>query len=354
MYNAYSTQPQPVRKRLPGRILWVAAVLLLLLVAAAVVVRQYYFRQLQPVSTSQNMVIVDIKPGTSSTRIGEQLFEQGLIRNSSIFQWYIRTENVRDRMQAGTYALRPSMSVQDIVKVLVEGQVKSDLVTILPGQRLDQVRQSFINAGFRPEAVDQALQPQQYAGHVALVDKPAGASLEGFLYPESYQKTASTDPSVIVTESLNQMAKFLTPAVREAFAVQGLSVYQGVILASIVEKEVNNPADAAKVAQVFLKRLKIDMPLGSDPTTLYGAVLAGREPTLDHQSAYNTHVNKGLPPTPISNVSKVSLEAVARPAETGWLYFVAGDDGTTHFSNTLEEHEALTEKYCNKLCKGTN
>jgi UPF0755 protein len=74
------------------------------------------------------------------------------------------------------------------------------------------------------------------------------------------------------------------------------------------------------------------------------------EPTLRHDSVYNTHRNKGLPPTPISNVGKLSLEAVANPAGTDWLYFVAGDDGTTHFSNTIEEHEALTERYCKQLC----
>jgi UPF0755 protein len=95
------------------------------------------------------------------------------------------------------------------------------------------------------------------------------------------------------------------------------------------------------------------MPLGSDPTALYGAVLDGKEPVLTYKSPYNTHDNKGLPPTPISNVSQRSLEAVAKPAPTGWLYFVAGDDGTTHFSNTVEEHEALTEQYCKKLCSGS-
>ncbi len=352
MYNAVAGKPYRPYRRVPKRIIWVAIVLVVLLVAAAVAVRSSYYRSLQPVSSSQNVVLVTIKPGTSSDAIGEQLQESGLIRSSTMFQWYIRTENVRDRMQAGTYAFRPSMSVQEIVNELVEGSVKSDLVTILPGQRLDQIRQALINAGFRPDAVDTALQPSQYSGHVALVDKPANASLEGFLYPESYQKTANTAPNVIVSAALDQMAKHLTPGIRAAFTVQGLNVYQGITMASIIEKEVNNPTDSAKAAQVFLKRLRIDMPLGSDPTALYGAILDGQELKLTYQSPYNTHTNKGLTPTPISNVSKTSLEAVANPAQTGWLYFVAGDDGTTHFSNTIEEHEALTERYCKKLCSG--
>ena len=344
----------PVRHRLPRRIVWVGLLLLASLIAATIAVRTVYHRQLRPVSDSQKVTIFEVKPGTASSRIADQLQTQQLIRSSTMFQWYIRTENVRDKLQAGTYALRPSMSVPEIVDVMVAGSVKSDLVTILPGQRLDQIRQAFINAGFKPPAVDAALRPQNYAGHVGLVDKPPAASLEGFLFPESYQKTENTDPSVIVRQALDEMAKHLTPDVRAAYASHGLSVYQGIILASIVEKEVNNAADSAKVAQVFLKRLQMNMPLGSDPTALYGAVLAGKEPRLTYKSPYNTHDNQGLPPTPISNVSKTSLDAVARPAQTGWLYFVAGDDGTTHFSNTLEEHEALTERYCKKLCSGQN
>lgn len=341
------------QRRLPRRILWVAVSLVLIMIAAVVVIRSVYNRALQPVSSSQKVTVLTVKTGSTSIEIADQLHNEGLIRSSNMFQWYIRTKNVRDRLQAGTYALRPSMSVPEIVNVLVSGSVKADLVTILPGQRIDQIRQGLINAGFKPAAVDAALQPDAYAGHIALVDKPAGASLEGFLYPDSYQKTAATDPSAIISKALDQMAVHLTPTIRAAFAAQGLSVYQGVTLASIVEKEVSNPADSPKVAQVFLKRLKIGMPLGSDVTVLYGAIAAGKEPSLAYKSAYNTHDNKGLPPGPISNVSDTSLQAVANPAPTDWLFFVAGDDGTTYFSNTIEEHEALTDKYCKKLCSAS-
>jgi UPF0755 protein len=146
------------------------------------------------------------------------------------------------------------------------------------------------------------------------------------------------------------MAKYLTPSVRSAFAAQGLSAYQGIILASIVEKEVSKPSDRAQVAQVFLSRLKQDMMLGSDVTAYYGAIVAGKEPSVTYDSAYNTRIHKGLPAGPISNVSENSLQAIASPAGTDWLYFVAGDDGNTYFSKTLEEHEALTQQHCHALC----
>ena len=352
MYHQGSSyDEQPRRSKLPRRIIGVMVVLLVLAAAAVIAVRHTYHEQLKPVSDSQTVEIIEIASGTAASQIASLLEERGLIRSAAIFQWYTRTNNVRDSMQAGTYALRPSMSVQEIVDVLVKGSVKSDLLTILPGQRLDQIRQTMINAGFDPDAVDEALVPSNYAGHPALADMPAGTkSLEGFLYPDSYQKQANTEPSTIVRESLDEMAEHLTPQIRAAFAGQGLSVFQAVTLASVVEMEVSNPSERAQAAQVFLKRLSINMQLGSDVTAFYGAIMAGKEPSVGYDSPYNTRIHDGLPPGPISNVSDGSLQAIAKPATTDWLYFVAGDDGTTHFSKTVEEHESLTKQYCHKLC----
>jgi len=340
------------KSSLPKRMLMAVAVLLALFAVSVFAVRQVYYRNLQPVSNSQKIVLITIETGTASSTIATMLEEKGLIRNSTIFEWYIRSHEVRDKLQAGTYALRPSMDVPEIVNILVKGKITSDLVTILPGKRIDQIREALINAGFDPQAVEKALKPGRYENSPALVDKPASASLEGYLYPESFQKTDNTPPSVIIAASLDEMAKRLTPSIRAAFAKQGLNVYQGITLASIIEKEVPSKADRAKVAQVFLKRLEIGMPLGADPTATYGAIIAGQEPSFTYDSPYNTHLHKGLPPGPISNVTESALKAVAHPATTDWLYFVSGDDGKTYFSKTLEDHEALTERYCRKLCSG--
>lgn len=352
MYSRYGHMQQS-RGRMPKRVLLVVAAILALLIAAVAIVRTVYYQRLKPVSTSQTVQLVTIKSGTTSNEISQLLADKQLIQSPTIFQWYIRTKDVRDKMKAGTYALRPSMSVPQIVDILVNGSVKSDLVTILPGQRLDQVRETMINAGFKPDAVDKALDPAQYAGHPALADKPVSASLEGFIYPESYQVDANTEPGLIIKEALDQMAKRLTPDIRAKFAAHGLTVYEGVTLASIVGQEVSNPSDRAQAAQVFLKRHDTGMMLGSDVTAFYGAIVAGKTPSVDYDSPYNTRIHKGWPVGPISNVSEGSLQAAASPADTDWLYFVAGDDGTTHFSKTLDEHEALTERYCHKLCMGT-
>src|SRR6185437_15214148 len=131
----------------------------------------------------------------------------------------------------------------------------------------------------------------QYAGNPALVDKPAGASLEGYLYPDSFQKSSSTDVQSIIKESLNEMSQQLTPNLRAAFAAEGLSTYQGIILASIIGQEVSNPSDQTQAAQVFLSRLHQNADLGSDVTAFYGAILAGQSPSVSYDSPYNTRLH---------------------------------------------------------------
>jgi UPF0755 protein len=329
-----------------------AVVVLVLVVAGAVFVRREYFQNLQPVDSSNHSTqYVTIASGSAVNQIADQLQRARLIRSSEAFEWYISSHNYRDKLQAGTYKLSPSETVQQIVDKLVKGKVAADLITILPGKRLDEIRQAFISAGFNTAAVDEALKAGQYrADYPALADNPATADLEGFLYPESFQKTTTTDPRQIIGASLDEMQQHLTPDIRNGFVSQGLTVYQGVILASIVEQEVSHPQDRPQVAQVFLKRLRSNIALASDATAKYGAIKAGVTPSLDYDSAYNTYLHKGLPPTPISNVTESALKAVAHPANTDWLYFVSGDDGTTYFSHTLQEHEALTQKYCHRLC----
>lgn len=338
----------------PRRVLLIFAVLLLLAVGAAAAVQRWYAVNLAPVNASTQKQYITIVPGSTLNQIAEQLQSAGLIRSDQAFIWYVSAHNARDKLQAGTYSFRPNQTTNEIADEIIAGKVATDLITILPAQRLDQIRAAFIKAGFKAAAVDRALDPAQYRSNFpALADNPPNASLEGFLYPDSFQKTATTDPKTIIEESLAEMQKHLTPDIRAGFAKHGLTVYQGVTLASIVEQEVPGQNDRNKAAQVFLKRLSIGMILGSDVTAYYGAIKDGVPPSVTYDSPYNTRIHKGLPPGPISNVSSSSLLAVAHPANTDWLYFVAGDDGTTHFAKTEAEHEANVSKYCHKLCYET-
>jgi UPF0755 protein len=338
-------------RRWPRRILYTMLVVVLIVMGSVIFIRRMYDQNLKPVSESSEQKVFIVEIGSSPAEIGDGLEKAGLIRNSTAFEWYVKNTSLRNKLQAGTYKFSPSYGVIKIAHIIADGKVAVDLITLLPGQRIDQLRQAFIDAKFDPAAVDAALEPSQYADSPALADKPASATLEGFLYPDSYQKDATTDPKVIVRAALSEMETRLTPNVRAAFAARGLSVYQAVTLASVVEREVSNAGDRAQVAQVFFKRINSSMALESDATAIYGAVLAGeKKPSVRFESIYNTYSHKGLPPGPISNVTESSLNAVASPAQTDWTYFVAGDDGKTYFSKTLEEHESLTAQHCKKLC----
>lgn len=343
---------RPPKRPIVKRLVIVCAVLFAVLVGATVAVRHVYFQNLKAVSgQGQGQAKrITIESGATVDQIAQLLKDNGLIRSTWAFRLYVSSKDVRDDLEAGTYSLETAQSVSEIVSQLTHGKVATDLVTIIPGQRLDQIRTTLTNYGFSNSDIDTALDPATYTSNAALVDKPAAASLEGYIYPDSYQKTDTTKPQQVIEASLKEMDNKLTPDIRAAFAKQGLSTYQAVTLASVVEQEVSRAADRPIVAQVFLKRLRTDMQLGSDVTALYGSHIAGQTGSLTFDSPYNTLIHKGLPPTPISNVSESSLQAVAHPATTDYLYFVAGDDGTTHFTHTFEEHQAAITQYCKKLC----
>ncbi len=346
-YHSYPPRRRPILK-------WLLVICVLVVgvtgIAGGLLWRQYQ-TNLRPVSTTSTVVSITIEPGSSLSTIARTLEQKQLIRSARAFEIYARLHDVSSKIQAGSYDVSPAQSVQAIVQLLTHGKVATSLVTILPGQRLDQIRSALINQGFSEADVAAALDPAQYAALPIFSGKPAGTNLEGYVYPDSFQKTATTSAKDIVAASLREMATHVTADIVKGFQRQGLTTYQGIVIASIVEQEVTNQADRAQAAQVFIKRLKIGMPLGSDVTAYYGSRLAGMGKDVTYDSPYNTRLHTGLPPTPISNVSVSSLRAVAEPSTTDWLFFVTGDNGTTYFSKTVEEHEALAAKYCHVLCQ---
>ena len=339
------------RRRVPIRV-WLLLFMLIVLIAGGVLTsRHVYNADLKPVNNDQTTKIFTVASGSSVKLISDNLETAHLIRSAWAFQLYVHSKELSEQLQAGTYALSPSQNTPSIVSTLTQGRVTTKLVTIYPGRRIDQVRANLINDGFSPAAVDQALDPSQYTDLPVLAFKPANVTtLEGLLWPDSFQKNSSTSPSFIIRESLTEMGQHLTPDVQAAFAGEGLNTYQGLTLASMVEQEVNKSADQTQVAQVFLTRLKAGNTLGSDVTANYGAIRAGMTPSLSYDSPYNTLIHAGLPPTPISTISPSALAAATHPASTNWLYFVTGDDGTTYFSTNLQDHQAQTQQYCHKLC----
>jgi UPF0755 protein len=330
---------------------WLGIIILVatLLVAMVTVLRVWYSDNLRPVSDDTTIVYFTVESGESNHEIATKLDRQELIRSSEAFETYLRSSE-NQILQAGTYKLSQSMSVQEIVQKMVDGEVAKNLLTILPGKRLDQIKNAFAKAGYSKDETKSAFDRANYIDHPALASLPKGATLEGYLYPDSFQQQTNTPASTIVRESLNEMQKYLTFEVTSGFAKQGLNTYKAITLASIVLQETDDPSYQPMVARVFLNRLNQDIALESDATYVYVADKSGIPRNAEIDSPYNTYKHRGLPPGPISNVTQSALKAVANPAKGDYLYFVAGDNGNVYFSKTLDEHEANVRKYCRKQC----
>lgn len=337
-------------RNLPRRWLVIAGAALVLLIVGVWYLRVVYTNNLKPLSSSQQVKYFTVTPGSGVHQIGSELEEAGLIRNAYAFETYVRSKELHDKLQAGTYSLTPALSIQQIVAAMVSGDVAKNLVTIVPGKRLDQIKTTFAKAGYDQAAIDAAFTASAYSDHPVLASLPPGASLEGYLYPDSFQKEASTPAQNVIRRSLDELQKRLTPELVAAFGARGLSVYQAITLASIVEQEVDNTTDQPIVAQVFLTRLARGVALGADATAGYASALASQPINVNIESPYNTRIHTGLPPGPIGTVTAAALAAVAHPANTLYLYFLSGDDKKTHFSMTQAEHEAAIRQFCARTC----
>lgn len=360
-----SHAPTP-RRRFPRWLWWVSGALVLVIAAIAAAVF-YYQHELQPVSrTAQTTTRVTVVPDSSPTQIGKLLYDKQLIRSTAIFDIYTRLNGNRNKLQAGTYNLSPKMSLPEIIDHLVSGKTDTMRIQFLPGaslwpdprlpsdKRID-VETTLIRAGFQKADVDAAL-VKQY-DHPLLQGRPTGSDIEGYVYGESYDFSADASLDDIFNKVFDTYyAALQKNAIVASLQQQGLTLYQGITLASIVETEMgaSDPGTAShdqqQVAQVFLLRLARGMPLGSDVTAYYGAIKAGQTPAVSVDTPYNTRIHTGLPPGPIATPSVGALEAVAHPAAGDYLFFLNGDDGVMYYARTDAEHQANIKAHCQQKC----
>lgn len=343
--------PATTRKNLPEKwIKWIVVALVLGIIVLFVAILFWYKQGLEPRDPQDRQKIhITVKSGDTVGDIARQLEQKGIIKNALALEWYLKLEQSGHGLQAGRYALSPSLSVQKIVTHLEEGKTDLFMITILPGKTLAEIEKSLREYGYSSDEIDKALNANYT--HPLLKDRPRGHDLEGYIFPESYEmQSTATLQSLFVRDFDTLYGRLKADGLIDQFKARGLNLHQALTLASIVQKETSLPADQKKVAQVMYKRLGMDMKLETDPTFIYAAEKLGVEPSITVDSPYNTRLHKGLPPGPISNMEYTALQAVARPATTDYLYFVAGDDGTNYFSYTFEEHESNVQKYCHKLC----
>ncbi|PLS80968.1 endolytic transglycosylase MltG [Candidatus Saccharibacteria bacterium] len=326
-----------------------AAISLLILVLILSLIG-WFVLQLQPVNAQGQQRRIVIKSGSAPSEIATLLQESGIIKSAFAFETFAKLKGDENKLKAGTYVLSPAQSANDVLAHLVEGRVDPLRVTIVPGLTLAELKSSLQKYGFSADAIDKAF-AQQYA-HPLLASKPADASLEGYIFPETYDIEGDATVADLLTQSFDEFQKRLQQGqIAQKLQARNMNLHQAVTLASVIQKEVSSPEDQKQISQIFQKRLATDMPLGADATFVYAAKQLGVEPSVNLQSPYNTRINKGLPPGPIANFNFSAIDAVAAPAPGEFLYFVSGDDGKTYFATTLEEHEKNTKTYCIKLCE---
>lgn len=312
---------------------------------------------ISPVNTKSNdAIIFIIKEGQTQTKIASELKKAGLIRNEVAFNIYNYLVKSGSSLQAGKYKLFKHDSLPEIVKKITSGSGSELIITFYPGNNIMQNRQVLIENGFTVNDINNAYSSKY--DHPLLNIKPVNNDIEGFLYADTYHYFADADLKTIFYKAFDEMKKNLDNYNLEVkFKNKGLTLYEGIILASIIQKEVSSPLgdvasdDQKMVAGIFFNRLSIGMNLGSDVTYQYIADKLGlkRSPTLDNP--YNTRKYSGLPPGPVSTPSLSSMIAVSEPLVSKYYYFLSGDDNKMYYATTNSEHERNITLYCKLKCK---
>jgi UPF0755 protein len=321
----------------------------LLLLGSTLSVVLWYRWAIQPVSAMDKPVRIVVESGDTAASISDTLLRHDLIRSRLAFTLYVQLSGQRTKLQAGGYVLSQSQDIPTIVEHIATGKTDAFNITIPPGLTLKELRDYFKKNGYSDAEVTSAFNASYT--HPLLDSRPVGATLEGYIYPETYRMNADQSLEALIRRSFDELYQVLQEKhYIEEFSKHNLTIHQALTLASIVQKEVKDPVDQKQVAQVFLKRLNENIQLGSDVTYMYAAEQLGVKATPSLNSPYNTRKYKGLPPGPIATMNPSALEAVAFPAPGDYLYFVAGDDGVTYFSKTESEHNANIKAHCTDLC----
>lgn len=354
-------QGAPVPKKRRKKWLAVLLVIVGLVLSAAAAGVWWYQSSLRPVSGSEQNVRVTVEAGSSPAMIGELLYTNDLIRSTTAFDLYTRLSGNRGNLQMGTYTLSPSLSMSEIVEHLTSGKVDSYTITIFSGEALLPPLRQTGNDGKDVQSVLKRAgftDAQVAAAFAASYDSPllgkrsSGASLEGYIFPDTYTVDSSMTAEQFIAQTLRTYEVVVQKNdLRAKFAKQGLSLHEGITLASIIEKEMGRfTADMPQVAQVFYTRLAMKMQLGSDVTAYYGADRIGASRAVTVDTPYNTRLHTGMPPGPIGMPSEAALIAAANPASGDYVFFLSGDDGKNYFARTDAEHQKNIANHCQVGC----
>ncbi|PJE75621.1 endolytic transglycosylase MltG [Candidatus Uhrbacteria bacterium CG10_big_fil_rev_8_21_14_0_10_48_11] len=286
--------------------------------------------------------------------IAQDLREKGLIVSTRTFEAYVWLRGWSRSLQAGEYTLGYDLNVRELAQILASGSdaASERTITIIEGWTIDDIaryleKQGVVTADDFRQALDRLADHETVS---VLADKPASASLEGYLFPDSYRIFKGASADEVASKMLNTLDQKLAPDLRSAIAKRGQSIFTTLTVASILEKEIRDPADLPIAADVIYKRLGVGELLQSDATLNYLLATGNKKPQLTFEdlknpSSYNTYVHPGLPPGPIANPGLAAIKAAIYPDTNDYWYFLTDKEGHTHFAKDYETHLANKRKY---------
>lgn len=307
--------------------------------------------------SSSRVVFFSVKHGDSGASIANRLQRLGLIDNALLFRLDARLRGLGSQLKVGDYRIRPNMSIDQMVGALSVYHDVEFPITIPEGLRLEQIASILQSKGIDSGSfLREANHPDPaYLKASILSDKPAAGSLQGYLFPNTYEVPKNFTGKQFARDMVQLLDREFTPAMRKAVKEQGRTVFQVLILASIVEREARVPSERPLIAGVYMNRLRQHIPLDADPTVQYAAAGPGKwwpqlqdlAVNVDPASPYNTYTHNGLPPGPIANPGLPSIRAAIHPRATKYLYFLAIPHGHGRhvFARTLAGQTANQQKY---------
>ena len=325
---------------------WRAAVPLLLLAAAAAGAAAWWLNR--PLDLAADSVEVSVELGTAPREIAQAWVQAGVQASPLLLYEWFRWSGRARKIRAGSYEIGRGVTPVALLNKMVRGDETLAVVRLIEGWTFRQFRAELAKAdSLKPTTA--SLTDDQI---MAVLGAP-GVSPEGRFHPDTYAYSKGSSDLAVLKRAYRAMQTRLDAAWRERAPDSPLhSADDALVLASIVEKETGAGADRGRVAGVFVNRLRIGMPLQTDPTVIYGlgATFDGnlRKRDLLTDTPYNTYTRNGLPPTPIAMPGKAALLAAVRPDSTRALYFVARGDGSSEFSETLADHNRAVNQYQRK------
>ncbi len=284
--------------------------------------------------------------GATLTAVAESLSARGIIDSKRFFKLYAKLTGRESEIQAGVYDFHRGTSISGILDALVNGREATDLLSLPEGLMLSEVTEQVqFQLGIEPDSFAAAVRDSLL---LAEVGAPA-ETLEGYLYPSTYYVLARATARDLVTQMIAEFQAQWQSEWDARLVELGMTKHEIVILASIIEGEVQDRSDSRLVSSVYHNRLRRGMRLQADPTVIYSLGRRRRLFERDYavRSPYNTYRIDGLPPGPINQPSATSIEAALLPADTDYLYFVAASDGRHVFTRTYSEHLAAIRRVRN-------